>query len=427
VGYTGKHLDEFHLDLEALTRGLVVVGQSGCGKSFFLARLLEEMVMKGRTEDRFLAIDANSDFRQGLKVVDLRVFEDKWLADLLSRTRAAPTREDEVRLAELASRTALETHPACLQARVFGTVESPFNLDWRELILDPRALTDYLSPGHKYFASYLWCLLWALSERKDHAGETETLRALAKGVWEMATSRRFSLDQITDPATQSALAIDLNELAESPEWRKTAADPGLPEELDKKRVSILETELLEKETARLRVVLSSLEYLWKLQVKEREAYLASRTPSASVAIPVAEKKKRPAWFVIVEEAHRLAAARPASPLAERVRDLLWQIASEGRKYGLYLILATQRPTKVAPGLLGECDNAVVMKMNSRADLEFLAKEMRILDVKLLEGTLHFQGKGNALAVGEAAGAAPNVVQFMTAPRRSAEGGGDLER
>ncbi|MET8776363.1 hypothetical protein AB0H49_16015 [Nocardia sp. NPDC050713] len=34
----------------------------------------------------------------------------------------------------------------------------------------------------------------------------------------------------------------------------------------------------------------------------------------------------------------------------------WWIAAEGRKYGLWLLLSTQRPSKVHPGILSQCDN-----------------------------------------------------------------------
>ena len=76
-------------------------------------------------------------------------------------------------------------------------------------------------------------------------------------------------------------------------------------------------------------------------------------------------------------------------------------------------------------MLGECDNAIIMKMNSRSDLEQLATEMRILDVKLLEPCLSFQGQGNAIAVGEMTKMAPYTQIFKSAPRRTKEGGVDI--
>ena len=131
-------------------------------------------------------------------------------------------------------------------------------------------------------------------------------------------------------------------------------------------------------------------------------------------------------FVVIDEAQNFAPEFANSPLERTLGNIIMQIAAEGRKYGLHLILATQRPNKVKKGLLGECDNAIILKMNSRADLEHIANEMRILDIKLLEPCLHFQGQGNAIAVGEMTKMAPYMQMFKSAPRRTVEGGVDIE-
>ena len=424
VGYTGRHLDGFHLDLDSLTRGLVIVGQSGCGKSFFLARLLEEMVLEGRLKDNFLVIDANSDFRRGLVEAKTPNF-NKWLQNL-SKSTSSPDdpRFKSVCKSERESRATVKGAQGCKNAKVFGSNSSPFNLDWRGVLSDERELLRCLPTWEEHSVEYQWCLSWALHDlRTQSKSEPPSLKRLHERFWEQATKMALSKSKVVNPETERGLAIDLKQMATSGEWRKNADDRGLPEGLLDQRVNILETECLNKKEARLRVVLRSLEFLWQTQLETRMKIL-NTDKSSRAGSPT---NGRPAWFIFVEEAHRLAPEPPLNPLARRVSELLQRIASEGRKYGLHLVLATQRPTKVARGLLGECDNAIIMKMNSRVDLEFLAHEMRILDVKLLEAALHFHGKGNALAIGEAAGAAPNVVQFMTAPRRSAEGGGDLTR
>ena len=44
-----------------------------------------------------------------------------------------------------------------------------------------------------------------------------------------------------------------------------------------------------------------------------------------------------------------------------------RIAGEGRKFGLYLLVATQRPQKVHENVLTQCDNLVLLRMNSQAE------------------------------------------------------------
>ena len=69
-------LSPYTVDLKALTRGLVVVGQSGCGKSFMLGRLVEEIVRKTE-KSRILIIDPNSDFCFGIELMEFDEFEQK--------------------------------------------------------------------------------------------------------------------------------------------------------------------------------------------------------------------------------------------------------------------------------------------------------------------------------------------------------------
>jgi hypothetical protein len=75
-------------------------------------------------------------------------------------------------------------------------------------------------------------------------------------------------------------------------------------------------------------------------------------------------------FIIVDEAHNFAPDQSTSPLRSRVTARLMQIASEGRKYGLYLILATQRPTKLHRELVAECENSGVLRLQSKLEADF---------------------------------------------------------
>ena len=85
-------------------------------------------------------------------------------------------------------------------------------------------------------------------------------------------------------------------------------------------------------------------------------------------------------YIVIDEAHNFAPGTTDDPLRRRVSDWLLRIASEGRKYGLYLILATQRPTKLHPGLVPECENSCVLRVQSSAEQEFAAQQLGIRPV-----------------------------------------------
>jgi DNA helicase HerA-like ATPase len=92
---------------------------------------------------------------------------------------------------------------------------------------------------------------------------------------------------------------------------------------------------------------------------------------------------------VIDEAHNLCPAEPATPVEKALVERLIQIAAEGRKYGLWLLLSTQRPSKVHPQVLSQCDNLVLMRMNSPADLAELAEVFGFVPVGMLKASPYF--------------------------------------
>jgi hypothetical protein len=78
-----------------------------------------------------------------------------------------------------------------------------------------------------------------------------------------------------------------------------------------------------------------------------------------------------------------------------VRERIIQIAAEGRKYGLWMLLSTQRPSKVHPGIISQCDNLGLMKMSSPADLAELGSVFRFVPPELMPRAATFE-QGQAL-------------------------------
>ena len=70
-------------------------------------------------------------------------------------------------------------------------------------------------------------------------------------------------------------------------------------------------------------------------------------------------------------AQRLPRASPTDALTALATEHAVRIAAEGRKFGLYLLVSTQRPQKVHENVVSQCDNLVLMRMNSVADLAYV--------------------------------------------------------
>jgi DNA helicase HerA-like ATPase len=85
------------------------------------------------------------------------------------------------------------------------------------------------------------------------------------------------------------------------------------------------------------------------------------------------------------------------------------------------LLSTQRPDKLHINVLSQCDNLLLMRMNSTADLGFIGDVFSFVPRGLLD-------RATALRQGEALGAGkisthPALIRFGA--RYSQEGGGDV--
>jgi DNA helicase HerA-like ATPase len=131
-------------------------------------------------------------------------------------------------------------------------------------------------------------------------------------------------------------------------------------------------------------------------------------------------ERRP-LLIVIDEAHNFCPPEPRNSVEAQLTEQLIQIAAEGRKFGLWLFLSTQRPTKIHPNVLSQCDNLGLMRMNAPRDLAEIADVFGFVPQHLLEQSPSFR-KGEALFAG-AFSAEPQLVRIGR--RLTAEGGGDL--
>ncbi|KKM01671.1 hypothetical protein LCGC14_1792110, partial [marine sediment metagenome] len=69
-------------------------------------------------------------------------------------------------------------------------------------------------------------------------------------------------------------------------------------------------------------------------------------------------------FIIIEEAHKFIPAPPNNTFCSQIINT---IAAEGRKFGLFLVLITQRPSKIHPDSLSQCNSQIIMKITNPKD------------------------------------------------------------
>lgn len=133
------------------------------------------------------------------------------------------------------------------------------------------------------------------------------------------------------------------------------------------------------------------------------------------------RASRTPCLIVVDEAHNICPADPPDAVTRLSADRAIQIAAEGRKYGLYLLTSTQRPHKMPENVVSQCDNLLLLRMNSRADLADLGRIFSFVPQGLLVGATSFR-RGQALVAGKFL---PHATYIQMGTRVSEEGGADL--
>ena len=125
--------------------------------------------------------------------------------------------------------------------------------------------------------------------------------------------------------------------------------------------------------------------------------------------------------IVIDEAHNICPAEPGDPITGLATEDTIRIAGEGRKFGLYLVVVTQRPQKVHENVLSQCDNLILMRMNSTADLAHVGRVFSFVPPGLVDRATIFR-QGEALVAGMIS-SHPALVRFGA--RLSHEGGADV--
>jgi uncharacterized protein len=168
-------------------------------------------------------------------------------------------------------------------------------------------------------------------------------------------------------------------------------------EQDAPRALIADTSGFEERRERIAVAIAVLEHLW------------------------AQRKQRRPMLLVVDEAHDVCPAVPDDPAQRLAVELFTRVAGEGRKYGIHLLLASQRPDKLPENVLSQCDNLLLMRVNSAGDRAALASRFGFVPPELVELAGTF-GLGESLLAGKVS---PDPQLARTGTRLTPEGGADV--
>ncbi len=368
---TGVDGERARLAAEGFGRHTFLCGQSGSGKSYALGVILERLLLE--TSLRVVVLDPNGDFvhlgelrpRDEVRAADGRPLDEDAHAALRVRHAAATERLHVFRAPALA-----------------GDEASAIRAHFSEFAPDVQAMVLRLDP---------------IADRDETHALRRVIERFGDGPYTLADVRAAAAADLSNDARQVALRIDNLGVANWSIWADRDQD-GLMRRLgDDWRAVVLDTGGFTVPQESNLVALGALNVLWNAR-EDRDPVL-----------------------VVIDEAHNVCPADAADLVQGAATQRAIRIAGEGRKFGMFLLFATQRPQKVHPNVLSQADNLVLMRMNSAGDLEHLRETFSFVPPAMLDQAARF-GLGESLLAGRIV---PAPLFARIEGRFTAEGGGDV--
>lgn len=342
-------------------RHTLVCGQSGSGKTYSLGVILERLLLE--TDLRIAVLDPNSDYVR--------------LGEL---SGADGLRMDPTAHAELSRRY----NAATKRLSVHGTRpgQKPLRSRFGRLPLVQQALVLDLDP---------------IRDALEYNVFRRIVREIGSTEYTLGDIRERAVARFDEGARNLAIRIENLDVEELGIWAP-AGEPAMTDLVpDDWRALVLDLGSLPSPGERSMMAASAVAHFWQSRHDRRPTLL------------------------VIDEAHNVCPQNPADRFQAMAVEELAAIAGEGRKFGLYLLLVTQRPQKIHVNVLSQCENLLLMRMNSTSDIDHLATVFSHVPSPLIRQASRF-GLGEGLAAGRIA-ADPMI--FQTGSRYSVEGGGDI--
>jgi DNA helicase HerA-like ATPase len=87
-------------------------------------------------------------------------------------------------------------------------------------------------------------------------------------------------------------------------------------------------------------------------------------------------------MLVLEEAHNFCPEKGFGGTVSS--DILRTIASEGRKFGLGLMVVSQRPARVDKNILSQCNTQIIMKVTNPNDLQAISKGLEGISSEVID-------------------------------------------
>jgi len=380
-----------YLDGHAIVaRHLAVMAATGAGKTVTVRRILEELVLK--THYPVLIFDPHSDYiglgelpelkdRVTIYFPALHLAEEEvdnvisLVRDLSGEDMTGPQESLLKELVELVQENWSVTNGHYWDEKNQQWNQNQGRSGWKEGFIYekicPKAPRKYCL---NFVSHHFYCLQEVLDALKKlyDTKNADTQRALEnagyEGVLGNLTSSYIPVRRQLGKAASAYRRIRSMNQTRLRGLGQTNALPK-PSEMDrviqKGKVSIVS---LEGYSAHATAIVANLmRQLFELRLEEKNG-----------------RERIPKFLTVVEEAHNFVPSFTENLVPSL--EILRQIATEGRKYGMGLILISQRPSRVDATVLSQCNSFVILKIINPADQKYVREVVETLgedDAKLL--------------------------------------------
>lgn len=363
---------EVRLKASGFNRHTFLCGQSGSGKTFALGIILEQLLLE--TDLRIVIIDPNSDF---ISLNQLRTLDE------VNQLRSTPLSE------EAYAQVSMRYEQVANGLRVFrppSLADSPENnlcVRFSDLSRDEQSGVLELDP---------------LEDREEYNIFWRIVDRLERQDYSLADVQDMISHDYTSEARQLGLRIENKGVANWDVWSSPARS-SLVDTLkqDDWRCLVLDIGTLDSMAEKTVIGNAVLTHFWR------------------------HRNQRKPVLVVIDEAHNICPQDPLSDMQAVSTEEVIRIAGEGRKFGIYLLLSTQRPGKIHNNVLSQCENLALMRMNSSADLKHLADILSQVPRSLMNQATMFK-QGESLLTGRIV---LNTTFAQFEGRISVEGGSDI--
>ncbi len=389
---------EVKLNPNGLRRHLAIIAQTGAGKSYLAGLLLEQLLKLGAT---ILVFDPNSDY------VMMRLTPDgretsfaKWVNVYRMPLKGERRYSDE------------KIGGSKRYTIRFWTLDEEDIFDiaqiqegWTRIREGMSNLLNHIRKRSPYFTPQtlretLENILEAadadsgLSDLGEGIGE-EVLEGLTQEMWRRSEEKKGKKTALSEeeirrikPYVERLSSLDI--------W----GDEDLPVEdiIAPQTLSIVDLAGLQQRAMEI-VVDRTLRGIWEKAV------------TGELPRPL---------FIFLEEAHNFVPG--GRDKRSRCADIINRIASEGRKFKVFLVVITQRPYKINQDTLSQCGSQIIMKLTNPEDQKAVRTASENISESLL-ADLPALNTGEAVVLGELTRV---PVMVRVGRRESAEGGADVD-